>query len=47
MMQQLTLITYLFSKENSVKNDQRFSICIPTGNSCFPPSFNFLFNENL
>ena len=48
MMHKLTLITYLITswlKRLSKKNDQRFSLCIPTGNSFSPPSFN-IFQRN-
>ena len=44
MMQKLTLIAYLYLitsqlKKHSIKNDQKFSLCILTVNSYCPPNF--------
>ena len=43
MMHKLTLLTYLitsFLKNDSIKNNQKFSLHIPTRNSYLSPSFN-------
>ena len=45
----MCIITYLiksFLKKHSIKNDQKFSVCIsPTGNSYVPPNIN-VFQQN-
>ena len=49
MMHKLTLKTYLVMsllKKHSVKNDQKFPLCILGGNNCSPRSFN-IFKRNL
>ena len=43
MIHKLALVTYLITsylKKESIKNDQKFSLCIPTVNSYSPPTFN-------
>ena len=50
-MHKLTLITWvtnlikLLLKKYSIKHDQRFRLCIPTGNSYSPLNFN-IFQQN-